>query len=326
MKIAMIGVGGIAGNYRQSLKRLNQPVAAVCDVIEERARQIAHEEGARIYTDYRPLLEREQPDAVFVAIPPSAHGSEVADAALAGCAVFVAKPIALNVAAALPTAAVIARSGVINQVGYMARYADITDRAREIVGDRLIGMLLGRFMCRMSASHPWWRQRAKSGGQMLEQTTHVFDLARLFGGEVTHVHALGRPALAADNGRPVADFEDCTTSNLQFAGRATGNISSTYSARVPDGFALEIIGADLYLRLSYDLQLSGVVDGQAVSYEGQEAGYFRQVEQFLEAVRTQDQRRVRSSYADALKTLAVTDAANRSLHTGQVERVEETPG
>jgi hypothetical protein len=48
------------------------------------------------------------------------------------------------------------------------------------------------------------------------------------------------------------------------------------------------------------------------------------VEQFLEAVRAQDQRRVRSSYADALKTLAVTDAANRSLHTGHVERVEET--
>jgi myo-inositol 2-dehydrogenase / D-chiro-inositol 1-dehydrogenase len=326
MKLAMIGVGGIAGNYRQSLKRLNQPVAAVCDVNAQRAQQVAHEEGAHSYTDHREMLNREQPDAVFIAIPPFAHSSEVVDSALAGCAVFVAKPIALNVAVALPIAAVIAKSGVINQVGYMARYADITHRAQEVIHGRLIGMLLGRFMCRMGASHPWWGQRARSGGQMLEQTTHVFDLARLFGGEVTHVHALGRPALASDNGQPVADFEDCTTCNLQFAGFATGNISSTYSARVPDGFALEIVGADLYLRLSYDLMLSGVVDGQAVVYEGQEAGYFRQVEQFLEAVRTQDQNRVRSSYADALKTLAVTDAANRSLHTGQVERVEETPG
>jgi predicted dehydrogenase len=324
MKIAMIGVGGIAGNYRQSLKRLNQPVAAVCDVNAQRAQQVAHEEEAHAYTDYREMLDREQPDAVFIAIPPFAHGAEVADSALAGCAVFVAKPIALNVAAALPIAEVIAKSGVINQVGYMARYADITRHALEVINGRLIGLLLGRFMCRMGASHPWWGQRAKSGGQMLEQTTHVFDLARLFGGEVTHVHALGRPALASDNGQPVADFEDCTTCNVHFAGLATGNISSTYSARIPDGFALEIVGADMYLRLSYDLKLSGVVDGQAVAYEGQEAGYFRQVEQFLEAVRTQNQNRVRSSYADALKTLAVTDAANRSLHTAQVERVEET--
>ena len=51
MKIAMIGVGGIAGNYRQSLKRLNQPIAAVCDVNEERAQQVAQQEGARSYTD-----------------------------------------------------------------------------------------------------------------------------------------------------------------------------------------------------------------------------------------------------------------------------------
>jgi predicted dehydrogenase len=261
---------------------------------------------------------------VFVAIPPFAHTSQVSDAARAGCAVFVAKPIALDVATARPIAAAVAESGVINQVGYMARYADITERARELLGGRTVGMLLGRFMCRMGASHPWWGTRAKSGGQMLEQTTHVFDVARLFGGEVVSAHALGRPALASDDGRAVADFEDCTTCNLRFADGATGNISSTYSARVPDGFALELVGPDCYLRLSYDLTLSGNIDGQEVSFQGQEAGYFRQVEQFLEAVRHKDQERVRSSYADALKTLAVTDAANRSLQTGQVEPVAAT--
>jgi predicted dehydrogenase len=323
MKIAMIGVGGIAGNYRRSLKRLEQPVAAVCDVNEDRARQVAGEESARSYTDHREMLDREKPDVVFVAIPPFAHTTQVSDAARAGCALFVAKPIAIDLAMARPIAQAVAASGVINQVGYMARYADITDRARELLGDRPIGMLLGRFMCRMGASHPWWGVRAKCGGQMLEQTTHVFDAARLFGGEVSHAHVLGRPSMAADDGRPIADFEDCTTCNLQFVSGATGNISSTYSARVPDGFALELIGPDTYLRLSYDLNLSGHIGGQEVVYEGQEAGYFRQVEQFLQAVRENDQNRVRSSYADAMKTLAITDAANRSLQTGQVERVPE---
>jgi predicted dehydrogenase len=322
MKIGMIGVGGIAGNYRGSLKRLGQPVAAVCDVDGERARHVAAEEGATSYTDHRELLAKEKPDAVFIAIPPFAHTTQVSDAAQAGCALFVAKPIALNVATARPIAAAVAQSGVINQVGYMARYAEITDRARGLIGNREIGMLLGRFMCRMGASHPWWGQRAKCGGQMLEQTTHVFDAARLFGGEVTHVQAWGRPAMASDSGKPVADFEDCTTCNLHFASGATGNISSTYSARVPDGFALELIGADLYLRLAYDLKLTGHVGSEEVAFTGEEAGYFRQVEQFLEAVRTRDQAKVRSSYADALRSLAVTDAANRSLQTGQVEAVE----
>jgi predicted dehydrogenase len=270
------------------------------------------------------MLAREKPDVVFIAIPPFAHNSQVADAARAGCAVFVAKPIALDVATARPIAQAIAESGVINQVGYMARYADITDRARELLGERPIGMALGRFMCRMGVNHPWWGVRAKCGGQMLEQSTHVFDVARLFAGEVAAVHALGRPSLAADDGRAIADFEDCTTCNLRFVGGATGNIHSTYSARVPDGFALELVAPDSHLRLSYDLKLSGQIEGKEVSFEGQEAGYFRQVEQFLEAVRRRDQSLVRTPYADALKTLAVTDAANRSLQTGQVEPVVET--
>src|SRR5919198_6703193 len=113
MKIAMIGVGGIAGSYRQSLRRLEQPVAAVCDIDPTRAGQVAAEENAHSYTDYRELLEREKPDVVFVAIPPYAHTSQVADAARAGCAVFVAKPIALNVATARPIAAAISESGGI---------------------------------------------------------------------------------------------------------------------------------------------------------------------------------------------------------------------
>ena len=42
----------------------------------------------------------------------------------------------------------------------------------------------------------------------------------------------------------------------------------------------------------------------------------------MAAVEAQDQSLVRTSYADAVKTLAATLAANRSLETGQVETVE----
>ena len=64
------------------------------------------------------------------------------------------------------------------------------------------------------------------------------------------------------------------------------------------------------------------VGGIAGNYrEGEERGYFRQVAHFLKAIETGDQGLVRSDYADAVKTLAVTLAANRSLETGQVEKV-----
>jgi len=46
MKIAFIGAGGIAGNYRNSLKKLNRPITAICDLNADRENKIAEEERA----------------------------------------------------------------------------------------------------------------------------------------------------------------------------------------------------------------------------------------------------------------------------------------
>ena len=317
MKITFIGVGGIASNYRRSLKQLQRPIAAVCDINAERAATIADEENATAYTDHGEMLQKEQPDVVFTCIPPGAHTTQVADAAASGAALFVAKPVAQDLQTAQHTRAAITTAGVINQVGYMARYSDITEKAKELVGNRKLAMGFGRFLARMGANHPWWGKYDVSRGQMVEQTTHVFDLIRYFLGDVTRVHAYGIKGVSEN----IADFEECTVCNMQFESGAVGNITSTCVARAHDNFATEFVGDDLYLKLTHDLGLRGQIGEEAIDYTGTEAGYFRQVEQFIKAVETNDQGLVRSSYADAVKTLAVTLAANGSLETGQVERV-----
>ena len=317
MKIAFVGVGGIAGNYRGSLKRLQLPVASVCDINAERAASVAKQENATAYTDITEMLKNEKPDVVFVCIPPGAHTTQAAEAANSGAAVFVAKPIALDMDVAHGTLDTIETAGVINQVGYMARYSDITAKAKEIIGSRTLGMGFGRFLCRMGAGHPWWGKFAISGGQMVEQSTHVFDLLRYFLGDVTDVQAFGLKGVSGD----IADFEECTVCNLHFASGAAGNVTSTCVAGAPEGFAAELVGDNLYLKFVLDMQLRGSIDGENVDYTGAESGYFRQIEQFVKAVEQNDQTLVLSNYDDAAKTLAVTLAANRSLETGKVEKV-----
>ena len=317
LKITFIGVGGIAGNYRRSLKQLECPIAAVCDINAERAAAIAAEENATAYTDHTEMLQKEKPDVVFTCIPPGAHTTQVADAAAAGAALFVAKPVAQDLETAQHARDTIAAAGVINQVGYMARYSDITAKAKELVGDQRLTMGIGRFLARMGANHPWWGKYDVSRGEMVEQTTHVFDLIRYFLGDVVNVHAYGIKNVSDG----IADFEECTVCNLQFESGAVGSITSTCVARAHDNFATELVGDDLYLKLTHDLGLRGQIAGEGIDYTGTEAGYFRQVEQFIKAVDANDQRLVLSSYADAIKTLAVTLAANRSLETGQVEQV-----
>ncbi len=317
MKIAFIGVGGIAGNYRGSLKRLQQPVAAICDINADRAESVANDENATAYTDHQDMLQKEKPDVVFTCIPPGAHTTQVADAAKSGAAVFVAKPVAQDLNTGKNTRDAIIDSGVINQVGYMARYSDITDKAKTLIGDRKLSMGIGRFLARMGANHPWWGKFGVSIGQMVEQTTHVFDLIRYFLGDVDTVQAFGIKSVSDD----IADFEECTVCNLKFKSGAVASITSTCVARAHENFATELIGDDIYLKLTHDLGLRGQIAGEDIAWTGSEAGYFRQVEQFIKAVEAHDQDLVRSSYADAYKTLAVTLAANRSLETGQIEKV-----
>lgn len=318
MEIAFIGAGGIAGNYLGSLKKLETPVAAFCDVNAERVQKVADENGAAAYTNHHEMLAGEKPDAVFICVPPGAHEGQVEDAAKAGAAVFVAKPIGLDFEAVLKTRDAIAKAGVINQVGYMARYSDITERAKELVGNRPLSLGFGRFMCRMGANHPWWGKGEVSGGQMLEQSTHVFDWLRYFLGEVEEVSAYGHKGAADD----VADFEDSTTCNLHFQNGAIGNIVSTCCANTPKGFAAELSGRDFYLKAVMDNHLHGVVENENVECYGEESGYFRQVAEFLKAVESNNQNSVRSWYEDAAKTLAVTLAANASLQSGKPEKVK----
>jgi predicted dehydrogenase len=206
---------------------------------------------------------------------------------------------------------------VVNQVGYMARYSDITQKARELVGEREIGLGAGRFMCRMG-DHPWWGKKAVSGGQMLEQSTHAFDWLRLFMGDVQSVQAFGHQGLTND----YTDFEDSTVCNLKFQNGAVATITSTCATNVLESFSTELIGRDFYLKAIMDNELRAIINNEHIEYSGEETGYYRQVEEFLRAVRANDQTLVRSSYEDAGKTLAVTLAANKSLESGRVETVE----
>ena len=146
-------------------------------------------------------------------------------------------------------------------------------------------MGIGRFLTRMGAGHPWWGKYEVSRGQMVEQTTHVFDLIRYFLGDVVSVHAYGIKGVSEG----IADFEECTVCNMQFESGAVGSITSTCVARAHDHFAAELVGDDFYLKLTLDLGLRGQISGEAIDYTGTEAGYFRQVEQFINAVDANDQ-------------------------------------
>jgi predicted dehydrogenase len=318
IRVGFVGCGLVAQEYRSRLETLGDRVGIVafCDVEEAKAATMARGTDARAYANYREMLEREPLDAVFDNLPPFARSDELLLAAERGCAIFTTKPLGLRLDTALASLAAIERAGVINGVGYMFRYAGITEYALGLLADRPLAMFIGHVLGSIPGG--WSARQAMSGGQIVEQSTHMVDVARVFGGDAASVFAGGSRLAIPDR----VDYPDSTSVTLAYESGAIGTILST-AAVSQFVWRCTLVARELHLDLVYDAgTVTGRVDGRPIEHHDPSGGYQEQIEAFIAAIETGDQGRIRSSYRDGVKTLATTLAANRSLETGLPEPVE----
>jgi predicted dehydrogenase len=249
LRVGLIGAGFAAGLHAGSLAAIKGvAVAAVADPVSHRAEALAARSGARAYPDHRRMLEAEPLDAVYVCVPPFAHGPPELDVLAHGLPLFVEKPIAIDVATAETVAAEVARLGVVTATGYHWRYLDTVERAAELLAANPCRLLLGWWLDK-AAGPDWWLRQAGSGGQLVEQTTHLFDLARCLVGEVTSVHAQGGRFPRRSDVR-AGDVLDVSTATLRFASGAVGSVASSCLLRRGHRIGLELICEGLVVGLT----------------------------------------------------------------------------
>jgi myo-inositol 2-dehydrogenase / D-chiro-inositol 1-dehydrogenase len=316
-RIGFVGAGGIAQQHLGNLRQIEgAQVVAVCDVDAGRASQVAGEWGAHAYGDYRMMLAQADLEALYICVPPFAHEGQELLAIERGIPFLVEKPIDVGTVYAERVARAVAERGVLTAVGYHWRYFDSVARAREVMGERPIGLVLGYWMDALPPV-PWWRQRHLSGGQFVEQTTHVVDLARYLVGEVTEVYAqMATRALGYIEQFTVPDVGTVT---LRFASGAIGTISNTCIG-APGPIALHCYLEGQTVEIGGHLKI--VSRDSTEEYRSSSNAYLKEDEAFLHAVRSGDASGIRSPYADALRTQRVCVAASTSAEQGQPIRLE----
>ncbi|MCE5198644.1 MAG: Gfo/Idh/MocA family oxidoreductase [Armatimonadota bacterium] len=317
VRVGFVGAGGIASAHMNALQMLDDvQIVAVSDVVHERAESAAARYLARAYSDYREMIASEGMDALYVCVPPFAHVDQELLAAEKGIHLFVEKPVSHDIEKACEIGKAIKRNNIISAVGYHWRYQSNTDRARELLQGRKIGMVQGYWMGGMPGVG-WWRSMEKSGGQMVDQTTHIVDLARYLCGEVIEVcAAYGNQVL---NEVPQFDVYDVGTCILKFANGVIGSISNTCILDVPYTVGLHIVARNLVLEMHGDLKV--IEPGHTEVFAAGHNPMFAETAAFIHAVKTGDTSGIRSSYDDATKTLEVTLACNESAKTGQPVRL-----
>ncbi len=313
VRVAFVGCGGIASRHMQSLQQLAVQFVSFCDLDEGRAQRAAAQYNGKAYTDFDKMLKSEKFDALWVCVPPHGHVGQEQKAAEKGIHIMVEKPVANNLASAREVEAAIAKAGVVNCVAYHWRYMDITRKALEILKDYRVGMALGYWIGGLPGV-AWWRVQAESGGQLVEQTTHIVDLCRYLVGEVRRVHAVG--ALSNLTDVPNLDVWDVACVNLEFENGAIGNVSN--SCMIPQGHlvGLHLFARDLVLEIGGRLVIKRPRHREEI--EGSLDPNLEENKAFLRGIEQGDSSGIRSSYADGVKTLAVTLAADQSGRTHQV--------
>jgi myo-inositol 2-dehydrogenase / D-chiro-inositol 1-dehydrogenase len=232
VRIGMVGAGAVAARHARTLLAMDGvEVAGVADPALERARELADEVGAATYPNHMELLDAERLDALYICVPPFAHGPPELTAIDAGLPFFVEKPVAIDEPTATSIATRLAGRPLVTCTGYHWRWLDIFDRAAELLADRPARLVQCSWLDKVPPP-TWWLRRDGSGGQTIEQTTHVLDVARGLAGEVTEVHAYAARAAAppvqqAAPSRPTEPPQQAAPSRptSRSAGPRTGRIA-----------------------------------------------------------------------------------------------------
>jgi predicted dehydrogenase len=162
----------------------------------------------------------------------------------------------------------------------------------------------------------WWRVKAQSGGQHTEQTTHIFDMVRYLFGEAKTVFAAASRGLMADV--PNYDVEDLSAATLVLKSGLVATVYSACCLKAGGKCGIDIFCTDA--RIEYVERASVTVREASRTEEFRNVADYGQAidDAFITAVRTKGkENKVLSPYPDAVKSLALSLAVDKSLATGQ---------
>jgi predicted dehydrogenase len=329
VRLGIVGSGWAARTHLAVLR--DEPDVEVTGVASrhlEHAQALARIAGPGVpaYADHRALLDAGDVDALVVCLPPDARGAPELDALDLGLHMLVEKPIGLDADLPRRIGRRIADTGVVVSVGYQWRYLDLTGVAREMCQERPPQLLLGTWLGETPGA-PWWGRQASSGGQVLEQATHILDLMRYLAGECRVVAATTADAFDALRGN--VDIADVSVTMLAFASGAIGSLATTRLLDRGQRAGLEAFSLGRSLALEVGTRSLIVRSGRqtldiATTHDFHEP-YRRQDRAFLDAIlgRGQD---IRSTWEDALRTHAVALEASRVGLAHRHHGPEPAPG
>lgn len=210
LRAAVVGVGHLGGYHAQKYARCpGVELTAVVDTDAVRARQVAAESGARVYSDHRELIGNV--DLASVVVPTSSHYEVARDLLQAGIHVLVEKPITATIPQGRDLVNMAEAYGCVLQVGHLERFNPVM----EALAARVEAPMF--IECYRIAP---FGLRGTDVDVVLDLMIHDIDLIlTLVRSPVERIHANGAPILSAQL--------DIANARIQFASGCVANLTAS---------------------------------------------------------------------------------------------------
>jgi len=330
VKVAFIGSGGMAQAHVPGLEKMEGvKIAGFCDVSLDRAKQMAAAHGGQGFKSATKMLDATEPDCCYVLLPPFAHGRAEMACIEREIPFFIEKPINKSWRQACSIAQAVADKNLLTSAGYMNRYHKAIRKAQKTLSKDPAVYVNGGWIGGTPSPDPsrpisvWWVQKAMSGGQFVEQVTHTVDIVRFLCGDATDVSAFA--AQGFNKGIPTYDIDDAMAVCIKFKSGAVANLHSCCASNARGGVSLDVYASKIAFEFrgwGHDCKV--FKKGQVTEEIPGDPNIFRvEDEAFIKAVRSGTDSAILCSYADALKTLEITLAANKSAEKGKAVKLTQ---
>jgi myo-inositol 2-dehydrogenase/D-chiro-inositol 1-dehydrogenase len=340
VRFGLIGFGAWGGHHARAIAKAPGAELVAIAARSDATRAAAREQypAARVYDDYRALLDREHLDVVDVVLPSHLH-AEVARAVLeSGRHLFMEKPMALTVADCAALNRLAAEKGKLLAIGHELRLSSLWGKVKEMIDAEAIGtpqyvlIELWRRPYRLGADG-WRYDITRVGNWILEEPIHFFDLARWYLAGHGEPQAVYARANSRQPGHP--ELQDNFSATVTFPNGAYAVIAQTLAGYEHHQVA-KVTGTkgalwaawagamDRTLHPTFSLKHH---DGQAVTEVAitRSSGEVFELEDevAMVAAAVRDGAPVACTGQDGMWSVAMCLAAQRSVDTGAVVRMEE---
>ncbi|PCK80976.1 Gfo/Idh/MocA family protein [Rhizobium sophoriradicis] len=231
ISIGVIGAGLIGRKHiKKAIEHPDFELAGIADL--DRDAVSAQYPGIAVFGDYRSLLDQARPQAVIIASPNQSHASIGIECARLGIDMLIEKPVTDTLESAADLLLEVRANKVRTLVGHHRRHHDQVKTLRRLLGDGLIGNLVG--VSAIWAAYkpddyfriaPWRTQ--SGGGPILINLIHEIDFLRYTAGEIRGVSAISS---SRQRQFPV---EDTAGALLEFDAGCIGTVFASDSAVSP---------------------------------------------------------------------------------------------